>query len=476
VSIDAVISRMTDLGEELRADGDRRIAFHDTYLRTTRAVADALNAGFFADPDWVERWDVAFARLYLDALAAARQGQPVAKPWEVAFGTAANRQDLPPLRHVLLGMNAHINYDLPQALLAVISDEEFGDAAVRAAREADHRRIDDLLSERVSAEDEELKRLEISRSLQDRLLEPLNRMATRRFLREARARVWANALALSGARQQGDGSLPRELAALEELSGARVADLVQPGPVLLRLATGGFGVRLPAAAAGSDGRAPAGTGAVTRSAAATGGGAWPGRRKPSGLRNFDPVTVGGLECALWAAYYRREWARFLLLSVRVVKDTFGLDWERTVHAAWLVLRANQLWAPASNDPAGARRCMTRFYALLRLAHGEPADPRHAARLEVDWWAAHREHQHDGKGDDSRLVDALTLLYAYVYDAGEDAVRPAAKHRAQAMDVSGQWVAEGCAMDSPLLDAERAALVRSYAELRTAVHHPAAPSG
>jgi hypothetical protein len=308
-------------------------------------------------------------------------------------------------------------------------------------------------------------------------LQPLNRMATRRFLREARAKVWANALALSRARQQGDGNLTRELAALEDLSGARVADLVQPGPVLLRLATGGFGVRLPAASvagdgraavAGGDGRAAGGAGGAASGQAAPGDGSVPGRRKPSGLRNFDPVAVGGLECALWAAYYRREWARFGLLSVRVVKDTFGLDWERTVHAAWLVLRANQLWAPASNDPDGARRCMTRFYALLHLAHGEPADPRHAARLEVDWWAAHRKHQHDGKGDDNRLVGALTLLYAYVYDTSEDAVRPAAKHRAQAMDISDQWVAGGCAMDSPLLDAERAALVRCYAELRTAI--------
>jgi Family of unknown function (DUF5995) len=39
---------------------------------------------------------------------------------------------------VLLGMNAHINYDLPQARLAVIKDEEFGDAATLARRQADH--------------------------------------------------------------------------------------------------------------------------------------------------------------------------------------------------------------------------------------------------------------------------------------------------------------------------------------------------
>jgi len=39
-----------------------------------------------------------------------------------------------------------------------------------------------------------------------------------------------------------------------------------------------------------------------------------------------------------------------------------------------------------------------------------------------------------------------------------------------MDISDQWVAEGCQADSPLLPLEHAALVRSYAALLAAVHH------
>jgi hypothetical protein len=59
----------------------------------------------FEDPDWVQRWDVAFAQLYLDA------GDAASRPWRLAFSAPA---ELPPLRHVLLGINAHLNYDLPQ--------------------------------------------------------------------------------------------------------------------------------------------------------------------------------------------------------------------------------------------------------------------------------------------------------------------------------------------------------------------------
>jgi hypothetical protein len=155
--------------------------------------------------------------------------------------------------------------------------------------------------------------------------------------------------------------------------------------------------------------------------------------------------------------------------VRVVRSTFGMDWIRTVHGAWLVLRANQLWAPTQGDPDGARRCMSRFYGLLRLTYGEPASPVHAARLEVEWWAVHREQQRGDDGDSGPLVTALARLYAYAYGVDEAAVRPAAEHRARAMDISDQWVAEGCDRDNPLLPAERAELIRSYAALLAAVH-------
>jgi hypothetical protein len=477
MGIDEVIERMTVLAEELRRDGDGRLAFHNTYLRTTEAVAGALRDGVFADPEWVDRWDVAFARLYLDALDADRRGEPVPEPWAVAFGAAAAQPDLPAVRHILLGMNAHINYDLPQALLAVISDAEFGDPGVRARREADHRRIDEILSVRVGAEDAELQQMEPAATWRDRVLQPLNRMATRRFLRESREKVWANALELSKARAAGPDSYSGRLAQLEKLSGARVADLERPGPVLLRLAAGGFGVLLDGDGqrAAYEGRRPANG----RRAAFAGRPARrpasparrPARRRAgaSALRSFDPVKVGNLETELWVTYYRRQWVPFLAASLRVVHGTFGMDWLRTIHGAWLVLRANQLWAPDPGDPDGARRCMSRFYGLLLLSHGEPADPVRAARLEVDWWAAHREHQYDEGSDTGPLVTALARLWAYVYDVDEDAVTPAARHRARAMDISDRWVAAGCDPGSTLIAEERAELVRCYSALLTAVH-------
>jgi len=245
--IDELIGRMADRLESLQAAGDPRQYFHATYQRTTIAVAEEIKRGGFADPEWVERWDVVFADLYLDALEAALAGREPSRPWAIAFGAPAG---LPALRHVLLGMNAHINYDLPQALVAVITDEQFGDRELLARREADHRTIDTVLASRVAVEDDELTAVSGPGTLLDRVLRPFNRLGTQRFLREAREKVWANAIALSGARRQGPDAYATVLAQLEELSAAKVAALMAPGQVLLKLAATGFGVRLDPARPG----------------------------------------------------------------------------------------------------------------------------------------------------------------------------------------------------------------------------------
>src|SRR6476620_10814256 len=82
-------------------------------------------------------------------------------------------------------------------------------------------------------------------------------------------------------------------------------------------------------------------------------------------RAFDPRRVGDLECDAWVTYYRREWLRFLRSAISLTRHTFGLPWPATLQGAWLVLRANQLWAPfPDTDADGARHAMQRFYTLV----------------------------------------------------------------------------------------------------------------
>jgi len=241
-----LIAHMEEIGERLIATNDERQYFHGAYLRSTKAVMQDVAAGRFQDSGWAERWGLAFAQLYMDAFAAWESGGETPGPWQVAF-VASRNPTIPPVRHALLGINAHINYDLPQALLAVISDDDFDNEATMAIRASDHAHVDSILVARVPEEDKRIARLEDpgDRTFVDTLMSPFNREGTRRFLKEGRDKVWRNTRLLATARRQGTEVYSEELSVLEALCQERVADLVAPRYVIMHLARRGFGVVLP---------------------------------------------------------------------------------------------------------------------------------------------------------------------------------------------------------------------------------------
>ncbi|MGA7988800.1 MAG: hypothetical protein WCB51_10425 [Candidatus Dormiibacterota bacterium] len=193
-----------------------------------------------------------------------------------------------------------------------------------------------------------------------------------------------------------------------------------------------------------------------------------GRRDArAAVRAFDPVDLARMESAAWIGYYRREWGRVLAASIGLVRCGFQLPWPQTLWGAWLVLRANQLWAPyPGNDPDGARRLMKGFYDLA--GGGEGFDSMKAARLEVEWWRVHRELQHQDGGDTAALGEAVAALYAYTYDTPIAGVRESGELRADAMRICDRWVAHGCDMEDPLVADMRRTLLRSYRSLKAAV--------
>ena len=191
------------------------------------------------------------------------------------------------------------------------------------------------------------------------------------------------------------------------------------------------------------------------------------------LRSFDPFDIAELEYRMWVGYYLRRWTQVLSAVVSLLRLGFGMDLVLILRGTWLMLRAMRLWQPfPDNDPDRAQAYLCELYALVRNRFGEPADPARAAALELDWWRVHRERQcmADPTERSDELVESVIRLYSYLFGETEAAVRPAALHRVEAMDLSDQWVREGCSPDSSLLSHERAALVRAYAALLAAVHH------
>ena len=148
-----------------------------------------------------------------------------------------------------------------------------------------------------------------------------------------------------------------------------------------------------------------------------------------------------------------------------------MSWPRTLVGAWLVLRANMVWAPfPDNDPDKARALMRRFYQLLRKSERRASTPRAPPSWRSSGGACTASTSTATADSTEGLIVALQRPVRLHLRGrpGRRARRPRAL-RAEAMDVSDRWVEAGSDPANPLLAQERALLVRSYASLLAAVH-------
>jgi Family of unknown function (DUF5995) len=107
-----VLHRLRAVGAGLPPE-DGVAAFNRMYLRVTELVAERLEHGHFRHQTFMTRLDVVFAGLYLAAVEApAGQAEHC---WEPLLERRS--QPLLPLQFALAGMNAHINHDLPVAVV-----------------------------------------------------------------------------------------------------------------------------------------------------------------------------------------------------------------------------------------------------------------------------------------------------------------------------------------------------------------------
>jgi Family of unknown function (DUF5995) len=141
--IAGVVRRMEQIAAGLRPE-DGVARFNDLYLAVTRAVLAEARAGEFEDPELLARLDVVFAQLFFAAVKADARRRRLAHAWRPLFRSRA-ASGIAPLQFALSGMNAHINHDLPVALVAVM--EEFGLAPDRNTPQyRDFRRVNALLA------------------------------------------------------------------------------------------------------------------------------------------------------------------------------------------------------------------------------------------------------------------------------------------------------------------------------------------
>jgi uncharacterized protein DUF5995 len=143
--MDGVIGRMREINAAL-PPGDGIAAFTVLYLAVTEAVAERAKSGTFEDVRFVRWLDVAFAKLYFEALRNILLGRgAIPKAW-APLVEARGRKDVVALQFALAGMNAHINRDLPIALVRTCHALEV-ELRSGSPQQRDYRRVNRLLVE-----------------------------------------------------------------------------------------------------------------------------------------------------------------------------------------------------------------------------------------------------------------------------------------------------------------------------------------
>ncbi len=213
-TIDEALRHMDRNLDRAVAENDPRGYFTAVYRAVTRRVHEGVLAGEFEDCERMERFDVRFARYWLDAYDGWDRGEPVPRSWECSFRTA--RLGGPVMLHVLLGINAHINLDLAVAAAQVCPGDQI------AELRTDFERINDVLAGLVDDMQDAVAAVSPTSGWLDRLAVGLDELAVVFSLQQARARAWSFAERLAAA--AGDEGLVTARDAAVAAVGTRLVD------------------------------------------------------------------------------------------------------------------------------------------------------------------------------------------------------------------------------------------------------------
>jgi hypothetical protein len=202
VSVAGAIARMEAIEAALPA-ADGLACFNRIYLDVTRQVNSELGQGFFADPEFMTQLDVTFANLYFGAADAAADPAAVPPAWRPLVdrrGTAG----IEPIQFALAGLNAHINHDLPLAIVNTCTARATAPDA--GPHFADYQKVDQLLD---AAEQSIRQSFEDAAELAaDRHLSAVANLIGNWSINKARDVAWNNSLLLWAMR---DDPVPRGL-------------------------------------------------------------------------------------------------------------------------------------------------------------------------------------------------------------------------------------------------------------------------
>jgi hypothetical protein len=204
VADDAVVAQMLSLIQRWEESSDQRAIFLSCYCMMTRNMRIAIEQDEFYDVAWVDHLVEHFASYYFVALEAYER-DPAAAPrvWQQAH-QATQDPEILALQKLLLGVNAHINYDLVLSMVDVLGPE-WADLSEeqRARRYADYCHVNEVIGCTIDAvQDQVVEPAMPVMDLIDRLFGPLDEKMISGLLARWRENVWRYAVQLLEAEEE----------------------------------------------------------------------------------------------------------------------------------------------------------------------------------------------------------------------------------------------------------------------------------
>ncbi|WP_452229546.1 MULTISPECIES: DUF5995 family protein [unclassified Lacinutrix] len=181
-TIQEVLDQLDKIIELAISNNDRVGLFAFIYRRTTAEIQKEILLQNFEDNARLEKLDVAFANLYLDAYSNYTKQKPIPKCWKFAFDT--KNDSLTILQHIMLGMNAHINLDLSVSTSITMA------GASLIAIENDFNKVNDILFNMVNEMQDRLSKVSHAMFLLDLLGENTDEKIIDFSMRKARQQAW----------------------------------------------------------------------------------------------------------------------------------------------------------------------------------------------------------------------------------------------------------------------------------------------
>ncbi|HEV8064990.1 MAG TPA: DUF5995 family protein [Acidimicrobiales bacterium] len=224
-TVEAAVSQMQAIAAALPV-ADGVACFNRMYLEVTQQVESELSLGSFGDPGWMSALDVTFANLYFAAVEAGSEsvtgGASVPAAWGPLFAQRDN-PEITSLQFALAGMNAHINHDLPIALVQTC--QQRGSSPEAGTHHADYQKVDALLD---AAEQSTRQSFESGAELgADKDVQPVLDLVANWSINSARDVAWDTGLALW---------LSRDIALVEDMLMNSLARTVAMASSLLLVA------------------------------------------------------------------------------------------------------------------------------------------------------------------------------------------------------------------------------------------------